>query len=164
MAHLSGYTIANVGKIAPESARTRAKVILGQVAHGHDPADERATERGMPTIAELTKRFLAEHVETKRKPETAAFYRRVLTKIVTPELGTSRADKVTRTQIAKLHAKLHRTPFQANRMLAVVGSMYAFAGRVGAVPEGTNPVRKIDKFKERRRERFTPSQVYFEGI
>ena len=158
------YTIANVGKIAPESARTRAKVILGQVAHGHDPADERATERGMPTIAELTKRFLAEHVETKRKPETAAFYRRVLTKIVTPELGTSRADKVTRTQIAKLHAKLHRTPFQANRMLAVVGSMYAFAGRVGAVPEGTNPVRKIDKFKERRRERFTPSQVYFEGI
>ena len=32
--------------------------------------------------------------------------------------------------------------------------MYAFAGRTGAVHEGTNPIRKIDKFKEHRRERF----------
>jgi len=148
------YTIASVGKIAPESARTRAKAILGQVAHGHDPAGERATERGTPTIAELAERFLAEHVETKRKPGTSAFYRHILSKIVVPDLGSSKADKVTRTQIAKLHAKLHKTPFQANRVLAVVGSMYAFAGRTGAVPEGVNPVRKIDKFKEHRRERF----------
>jgi integrase len=151
------YTIAGVGKIAPESARRRAKAILGQVAHGHDPAGERATERGTPTIAELAGRFLSEHVETKRKPGTAAFYRHILTKIVMPELGTSKADKVTRTQIAKLHAKLHRTPFQANRMLAVVSSMYAFAGRTGDVPDGINPVRKIDKFKEHRRERFLTS-------
>jgi integrase len=32
--------------------------------------------------------------------------------------------------------------------------MYAFAGRAGVVPEGTNPARGIDKFKESRRERF----------
>ncbi|MEA2986892.1 MAG: hypothetical protein QOD94_3146, partial [Alphaproteobacteria bacterium] len=32
--------------------------------------------------------------------------------------------------------------------------MYAFAGRTGIVPEGTNPARGIDKFKEARRERF----------
>jgi integrase len=127
------------------------------VAHGHDPAGDRTTERGTPTIAELAERFLTEHVETKRRPGTAAFYRHILTKIVLPDIGTSKADKVTRAQIAKLHAKLHKTPFQANRMLAVVGSMYTFAGRAGTVPEGTNPVRKIDKFKEHRRERFLTS-------
>jgi integrase len=148
------YTIAGVGKIAPESARKRAKAILGQVAHGHDPAGDRATERGTPTIAELSERFLAEHVETKRKPGTAAFYRHILDKIVVPEIGTSKADKVTRAQIARLHTKLRAKPFQANRMLAVVGSMYSFAGRAGVVPEGTNPVRKVDKYKEHRRERF----------
>jgi hypothetical protein len=124
------------------------------VAHGHGPAGQKTTERGTPTIAELAERFLSEHVETKRKPGTAAFYRHILMKIVTPELGTSKADKVTRTQITKLHAKLYKTPFQANRVLAVMGSMYAFAGRTGAVQEGTNPIRKIDKFKEHRRERF----------
>jgi integrase len=32
--------------------------------------------------------------------------------------------------------------------------MYAFAGRAGAVSEGTNPARGITKFKESRRERF----------
>jgi integrase len=148
------YTIAGVGKIAPELARKRAKALLGQVAHGHDPAGERTSERGTPTISELAGRFLAEHVQMKRKPKTAAFYRHILTKIVMPALGTSKADKVTRSQIAKLHAKLHRTPFHANRMLAVLGSMYAFAGRAGVVPEDTNPVRKIDRFKEHRRERF----------
>jgi integrase len=36
--------------------------------------------------------------------------------------------------------------------------MYAFAGRVGLVPEGTNPTRKIDKFKEDRRERFLSTE------
>jgi integrase len=148
------YTIAGVGKIAPELARKRAKALLGQVAHGHDPAGERTSERGTPTISELAERFLAEHVQMKRKPKTAAFYRHIFTKIVMPALGTSKADKVTRAQIAKLHAKLHRTPFHANRMLAVLGSMYAFAGRAGVVPEDTNPVRKIDRFKEHRRERF----------
>jgi integrase len=141
-------------QIAPESARRHAKTILGQVAHGHDPAGERAAERGTLTIAELAERFLAEHVAMKRRPGTAAFYRHVLTKVVTPEIGTSKADKVTRTQIARLHAKLRATPFQANRMLAVVGSMYAFAGRIGAVPEGVNPSKKIDKYREHRRERF----------
>ena len=44
------YTIANVGKAAPEAARRRAKAILGAVAHGHDPAGEKATERGTLTV------------------------------------------------------------------------------------------------------------------
>jgi len=40
-------TIAAVRKIAPEQARERAKMILGSVAHGHDPAGQKTTERGV---------------------------------------------------------------------------------------------------------------------
>src|SRR5499433_3714002 len=148
------YTIANVGKATPEAARRRAKTILGAVAHGHDPAGEKATERGTLTISELADRFMAEHVEHKRKPGTVAFYRHLLDKIVKPELGASKADKVTQAQVARLHGKLKATPFQANRVLAVIGSMYVFAGRTGAVPEGYNPSQRIEKYKEHRRERF----------
>ena len=97
---------------------------------------------------------MAEHIEPKRKPGTTTFYRDILDRIVKPKLGTTKADKVTRAAVAKVHGKLRATPFQANRMLAVVGSMYAFGARIGAVPEGTNPARKIDKFAEHRRERF----------
>src|SRR5215470_20199818 len=39
------FTIANVGKATPEAARRRAKAILGAVAHGQDPAGEKASER-----------------------------------------------------------------------------------------------------------------------
>ena len=148
------YTIAAVGKIAPERARARAKLLLGAVARGHDPADQKTTERGMPTVAELAGRFMAEHVEPKRKGRTAEFYRDILDRIVKPAVGTTKADKLTRFQVGRLHSSLSNTPFQANRVLAVVGSMYAFAHRADVVPEGTNPARGIHKFTERRRERF----------
>jgi integrase len=148
------YTIATVGKIAPEQARARAKVILGSVAHGQDPADSKTTERGMPLVAELADRFMAEYVELKRKARTAEFYRDILDRIVKPALGTTKVDKLTRLQVDKLHSSLSQTPFQANRVLAVIGSMYSFAGRAGVVSEGTNPAQGIDKFNENRRERF----------
>jgi integrase len=148
------YTIARVGKITPEAAKRRAKAILGAVAHGHDPAGEKATERDALTISELSARFMAEHVEQKRKPGTAIFYRHLLEKIIRPELGATKADKLTRAQVARLHGSLRATPFQANRVLAIIGSMYAFASRTGIVLEGTNPARRIEKFKEHRRERF----------
>jgi integrase len=101
---------------------------------------------------------MTEHVEPKRKAGTAAFYRDILDRTVKPAVGTPKADKLTRQQIAKLHSMLASTPFQANRVLAVVSSMYAFAGRAGIVSEGTNPARGIDKFAESRRERFLSSE------
>jgi hypothetical protein len=148
------YTIGRVGKLTPQTARTRAQALLGQVAQGRDPASDKATERGVPTIAELVDRFIDEHMRPKRKPGTTASYQYVLDQLVKPEFGTAKADKVTRAQVAKLHRKLKVTPSQANRVLAVVGSMYSFASRIGVVPEGMNPARRIEKFKERRRERF----------
>lgn len=151
------YTIGAVGKIAPEQAKARAKAILGSVAHGHDPASQKTVERGAPTVSELADRFMAGHVRTKRKAGTAEFYRDMLDRIVKPALGTTKADKLTRLQVGKLHSSLADTPFQANRMLAVVGSMYAFAGRAGIIAEGINPARGIDKFKENHRERFLTS-------
>ncbi len=149
-----GSPSAPVGKITPEAARLRAKGILGQVAHGKDPAAEKAGERITPTVAELADRFLKEHVEPKRKPKTAALYRDLLDRIVKPAIGTTKADKLSRSTVAKLHAGLAATPFHANRMLAVVASMYAFASRAGVVPDGINPAGGVEKFPEHRRERF----------
>src|SRR5262245_20045591 len=81
------YTIAAVGKIAPEDARARARVILGSVAHGRDPAGQKTTERAVPTVAELANRFMTEHVEPKRKRGTAQFYRDILDRIVRHHKG-----------------------------------------------------------------------------
>lgn len=148
------YTIGAVNKIAPEQARERAKAILGSVAHGYDPANEKAADRDTPTVSELAERFMADHVKAKRKGRTADFYQDILNRIVKPAVGSTKADKLSRLQVSRLHSSLANTPFQANRVLAVLGSMYAFAGAAGFLPEGTNPARGIEKYKENRRERF----------
>jgi integrase len=42
--------------------------------------------------------------------------------------------------------------------MTVLASMYSFASNTNVVPEGTNPVRKINKYPEARRERFLTSE------
>ena len=65
------FTIGTVGKIAPDRARARAKLILGAVANGQDPVGQKTTERSTSTVADLADWFLAEHAEAKRKGQTA---------------------------------------------------------------------------------------------
>ncbi|MBV9556709.1 MAG: tyrosine-type recombinase/integrase [Pseudolabrys sp.] len=151
------FTIAAIGKITPEYARSRAKAILGFVAHGQDPAGEKTSERAAPTVAELADRFISEHIEPKRKISTAQHYRDILNRVVKPAFGSMKADKLSRQQIGQFHSSLVDTPYQANRVLGIIGSMYSFAERNGIIAEGINPARKIYKFKEERRERFLNS-------
>jgi len=63
------------------------RAVLASVAHGHDPAGQKATERGMPSLAELADRFMAEHVVPKRKVATAEFYRDILDRLVPPRVA-----------------------------------------------------------------------------
>jgi hypothetical protein len=127
------------------------------VAQGKDPP-VRKRERETPIVAALADRFMAEHVEPKLKPGTVNLYRDILDRIVKPEIGTTKANKLTRAAVAKLHGKLRATPVHANRTMTVLASMYSFASNTNVVPEGTNPVRKIDKYPEARRERFLTSE------
>lgn len=147
-------TLGPVGKLTPDEARKLGKATLGSVAHGLDPAALKAAERRAATLKDLAELFLSEHVEAKRKPATASHYRDILQRIVLPELGTRQGEKVTAADLARLHVRMKRRPYQANRMLAVVGSLYAFAGKRKLVPAGFNPARGIDKYPEKGRERF----------
>jgi integrase len=147
-------TLGRVGKVTPDKARALAKGKLGDVAHGLDPAAVRSAERRAATLKELADVFLSEHVELKRKPATAAHYRDILERIVLPELGTRQADKVTTAELARLHVRMKKQPYQATRVLAVVGSLYTFSSKRHLVSSGVNPARGIDRYPEKARERF----------
>jgi Arm DNA-binding domain len=58
-------TLAKAGTITPDEARTLAKKTLGLVAHGADPAAQRAAEKRASTLAEVAEQFLTEHVDPK---------------------------------------------------------------------------------------------------
>jgi hypothetical protein len=104
-------TIGHVGKLTPDQARILAKKALGAVAHGGDPAAERAAERRATTLRELSELFLAEHVQAKRKPSTAALYRDILNRLVLPELGKRKAEAITTNEFARLHLGMRDRPY-----------------------------------------------------
>jgi Arm DNA-binding domain len=151
---LKQMVVGRHGALTPEEARTLARKIMGAVARGDDPAALRSQARGAPTLAHIAEAFLREHAEAKRKGSTARHYRSLLEAYVLPALGGKRAEAITRAEIAQLHLSMARAPYQANRMLATIASLYAFAERHGLVPEGCNPARKVERFGESRRERF----------
>jgi len=142
------------GVLTPDEARAQAKTFLGAVAAGQDPAKERSqTNLAMP-IAKLADFFINQHVKPKRKERTAAGYAAILHNYFVPKYGNRAADQVTTAEISRLHLSLRDRPYQANRLVAVIASMYGFAGRQGIVPRGVNPAQGIERFRESARERF----------
>ena len=139
---------------SPDGARTEAVRLLSEVAAGRDPAATRDAGRKAPTIADLSDRFLAEHSETKNKKSTHAEYKRILDKLVIPALGQFRVADVCREDVAKIHDNLRATPYQANRVIAVTSKMFNWAERRGLRPDGSNPCRHLERYRERKRERF----------
>jgi integrase len=61
---------------------------------------------------------------------------------------------VSSAEISQLHLSLRDRPYQANRLVAVIASMYGFAARHGMVPRGVNPAQGIERFRESARERY----------
>jgi integrase len=147
-------TIGKVGTLTPDEARTLAKKMLGSVAHGADPAAQRAAEKRASTLTEVAKQFLTEHVEAKRSASSAKSYRDLLERLAIPDLGKRKAEKITTAEIQRLHSKHGGSPYQANRLLRVLSSLFTFAGKAHVVPVGFNPCRGIEYFPEEGRERY----------
>jgi integrase len=143
---------------APEQARAEAKRLLGLVAQGKDPAGAKAEAKAAPTVAELAARFLAEHAEAKRKASTAREYRRLLEHVVLPAIGKRKVADVTRRDVERLHQTRRETPTEANRAVACLSAMFNIAERWGLRPDASNPCRHVEKYPQRRRERFLSAE------
>jgi integrase len=146
-------TIGKATEFTADQARKEADRLRAIVKTGGDPAATKARQRAAATVTELANAFLSDHVEAKRKERTHEHYRDILDRIVKPALGSMKAKDVKRADIARLHLAWKNTPFQANRVLAIVASMYSFGGLHGFVPEGMNPTRGVEKYDEEGRER-----------
>jgi integrase len=144
----------------PEMARSEAKCLLGAIENGADPAADKSARKEAATIADLAGRYIAEHVDAKRKHSTAIEYRRLLDKIILPELGKRKVGDITRADVAKLHHANRAGPYQANRIVAILSKMFNLAERWGLRPDGSNPCRHVEKFPERKRERMlSPAEL-----
>ena len=151
-------TLGEHGTITPEQARTIAKRELAKVAEGHDPAAERAARRSGSTVREFGETYLAD-VRLRRKLTTAAKYKWLWEKHVLPALGSKPVASVTTLEIRRLHRSLHKTPYLANRAVALIGAFFSFAANEGARSPHDNPAHGIELYPESGRERFlTPKE------
>ena len=153
-------TLGPYGPLTLPLAKKMAQKIQLQVLEGQDPHKKLKEVREAPTVSELAKRFMEEHVETKTKATTQRQYKEALTRFVLPALGKRLVKDLEPGDIAKLHHGLKETPYQANRVLAVMSKMMKMAELWGYRPQASNPCFYIQKYRERPRERFlTPAEL-----
>jgi integrase len=141
------------GPWTPETARVRARRLLGEIAEGKDPAAVRDAQLAVPSFKEFSDRYLAEYAVPRKKPRSVEEDRRNLRLHILPELSKRRLTDITDSDIARLHAKAKSRPANANRCLALLSHIFNIAEKWGDRPRGTNPCGHIDKYPERTRER-----------
>lgn len=145
--------LGTYGALTVDEARQRAKRHLAAVADGADPVATRIDAKNAPTVRELGTAFLT-HVEGRNKASTSTESARLWEKHVLPALGATKVAVITPAHLSRLHRGMKGTPYQANRVLALLGGFFSFAGREGAVARGVNPARAVKPYPEQSRERF----------
>ena len=154
----------------PELARKKALTILGAVAGGDDPADERAKLRREMTVAQLCDLYIAEGCEAKRK-STVLTDRGRIERHIKPLIGRKRVGEVTRGDIdrflrdiaiGKTKADVRTGPHgraiveggkgTATRTVGLLGGIFSFA--VARRLRTDNPVRGVKRYPDRKGERF----------
>ncbi len=148
-------TLGRYGRLTPAEARDEARLLLGSVDRGQDPVRERREEAGSPTVAVLAESYLEKHLRPKRKPSTIYEFERVLAREILPTLGSIPVRELDREDVQRLHLKIgKRSKRTANYALTVLRAIVNFAEREGLREALSNPCRFVERFPERRRERF----------
>ena len=153
-------TLGSATVITPEQARTRAIAIISEARSGKDPAADRDAERKAMLVTELAQRFDEQHIAIRIKESTAREYRRNLRRFILPAIGRMKVTEVTRADIAKFHHDLRHIPYQANRCLEIISKMFNLAEVWGLRADGSNPRRHLQKYPEKKRERYlSPAEL-----
>jgi integrase len=152
--------LGRYGALTVEQARVKALVAIGKALEGIDPAAKREDARSGATVGELCDTYMERHAKLKKRSWKADH--RNLELHILPAWGKRKARSITRGDVAALHSSLGKTyPSLANRVAALVRTLFNLAERWGLVPEGfPNPATHLELFRETKRERWvTPDEL-----
>lgn len=150
--------IGMFGAITVDDARTEARKITGSVARKENPAEQIAQERRAPTMANVCERFMTDYVAVKCKASTAAEYRRSVDLFIKKEFGSHKIQDITRADVSGLHHRMRNIPYQANRTLGVLSKLFNLCEVWGLRPDGSNPCRHVQRYREQKKERFLSAE------
>jgi integrase len=145
-------TLGKHPDLSPSAARDMAIELRGEIVGGRDPLADRRSRLTGPTLSAFCDRYIAEYAEKEKKASSVREDRRLIKRHIRPTLGTLRTVDVSRQDILRLRDDLSRTPYEANRVLALLSKMFNLAELWEIRPDGSNPCRHVKKFPEKRRQ------------
>ncbi len=105
-------------------------------------------------IADLADRHINDHAKIKNKARSVKRARQLWDRSILPKLGKRKVQDIVRADVAKLMTGILDTPAMANKVLSLLSKAFNLAEVWGWRPEGTNPCRHVERFKEESRERY----------
>lgn len=142
------------------AARTRAQEILARVRLGENPSGKATSLVTTVTLNEFWNRYDRDHVAAHLKERSAHECRGLAKRVLLPRLGHLPLEAINPGQVAKMHAALRETPFQANRALALLSAIFSRAIAWEVVTNRPNPCRSVKKYAEKAKERYlTPEEI-----
>ncbi|MXW84983.1 MAG: tyrosine-type recombinase/integrase [Boseongicola sp. SB0667_bin_21] len=155
-------TVGRHGIVTAEEARRRAALVIARIKAGEDPVPEPAALAlaGGPTVGELARQWLEEHVEVRCKPRTVTMYTLIVEKHLLPAIGKISAPTLDHARVTELHHSLRGTPVMANQVVDTLSRIWNAAEDRGQLPEASNPCLHVVRNRERKRERFLGEEEF----
>jgi integrase len=172
------YVIGIHGPVTAEQARAEATRLLGRIARGEDPAEERDARRADLTVGEMLDLYLAEGSGHLRD-STRTIYRSAFDRHVKPLLGGRKLASLRPADVAKLQedvangrtarviegeARKHgRVAVRGGRGIAArarqyLGAALSWAVRRGLMPQ--SPAAGLPKLKTRKLDRYLSADEF----
>ena len=158
------YTIGSLGEYTAETARGKAVELRQRIRDGVDPFDvlEQRKQESIEaharvrTLKQLSDAYLAQYAEPNKRAGTVYDDRSLLNGVILPCLGDLPIGGIKRGDIAELHASLKATPYRANRAMALLHHMFAWAmaDDSGEWAVDKNPEDGVKKYHEEKRDRW----------
>jgi integrase len=139
------------GQLTTEEARAMARKHLASTAHGEDPAQSKKQTQELFGMQDLARDYIERHGQKKRE-KSLKEDNKLLKNIILPSLGSLKIANVSRRDIESLHLRLKNTPYQANRVVALLSKMFSLAVSWGWRLD--NPAQGIEKYQEEKRDRW----------
>jgi integrase len=153
-------TVGGVGSLTVQQAKLKAKQSSVQVIEGKDPLELRSAASAGQTMGDLAKMFIQRHAIPHKKSWDEDDRR--LNKYVLPHWKSRKAKSISTADVAWLHSRIgEHSHYEANRTIALLSKMFELARKWYMVDAtAANPARGIDKFKEKKRDRWvTPEEL-----
>jgi integrase len=150
-------TVGKVGVMSLDLARKKARRLLVEVDDNVDPLKGKRDAAGVGKVKALCDDYIKKYASGKR---SGAKDEARINRYILPAWGQLKAADVTTSDVEDLHRKIgKKTPYEANRLLALVSTMFSLARKWHYIPKKqlagwVNPAADVKRYPEEGRERY----------